>query len=115
MRDSVTIKNLTFTYENTHIPLFDSVSFQLQKGWTGIVGTNGSGKTTLLKLLTQHLFSDNGSLNLPKKSYYCEQQTDFAPMVLKDFLCIKEHGAFKIRKALGIQKDWDKRWNMLSY
>jgi ATPase subunit of ABC transporter with duplicated ATPase domains len=115
MPDFIYIKNLSFTYDNTVDSLFNSVSFQLQRGWTGVVGANGSGKTTLLKLLTGLLSPDKGSINLPRLTYYCEQITDFVPSGLGDFLQSTENRMLKIRTALDIQEDWEKRWDVLSH
>ncbi|MCK4819744.1 ABC-F family ATP-binding cassette domain-containing protein [bacterium] len=115
MPDFIYINNLSFTYDNSVEFLFDKLSFQLEKGWTGVVGASGSGKTTLLKLLTAQLIPDTGSLNLPRLTYYCEQRTDFIPSGLKDFLQSTENRAFKIRAALEIQEEWEKRWDVLSH
>jgi ATPase subunit of ABC transporter with duplicated ATPase domains len=43
-------------------PLFDDVTFTLERGWTGIVGANGAGKTTLLQLLLGQLVPDAGRI-----------------------------------------------------
>lgn len=49
---TITIKNLTFTYEGSFDPIFENVSFQLDTAWKlGLIGRNGRGKTTLLRLL----------------------------------------------------------------
>lgn len=49
---SIEIRNLSFTYPGTGIPVLEGVSFDLPAGGTlGIVGRTGSGKTTLVELI----------------------------------------------------------------
>lgn len=115
MSDFLYINNLTFTYENTVEPLFDAISFQLQKGWTGVVGANGSGKSTLLKLLTRQLNPDSNWLSLPQFTHYCEQRTDKVPTELPSFLNSTDKRAFKIQSDLEIKQEWRRRWNDLSH
>jgi ABC-type dipeptide/oligopeptide/nickel transport system ATPase subunit len=53
------VQNLTFR------PLFENLSFSLEKGKTlGVTGPSGSGKTTLLKILSGLRFPDSGSFEL---------------------------------------------------
>lgn len=48
----IQIKNLTFSYDNGGLPVFDHVSLSLDTNWKlGMIGRNGRGKTTLLRLL----------------------------------------------------------------
>jgi ATPase subunit of ABC transporter with duplicated ATPase domains len=115
MSDFLYIKNLSFTYDNAVESLFNSISFQLQKGWTGVVGANGSGKTTLLKLLTGLLVPDNKLINLPRLTYYCEQRTDHIPSGLMPFLQSTEKNAFKIQSDLEIDKSLAMKWDVLSH
>jgi ATPase subunit of ABC transporter with duplicated ATPase domains len=115
MPEFIYISDLTFTYENTVEPLFDSVTFHLQTGWTGIVGANGSGKTTLLKLLTGHLPTKELNNKLPTLTYYCEQRTDDSPDGLIDFLNSTEKSAFRIRSDLDIHYEWVSKWDLLSH
>lgn len=115
MPDFIYINNLSFTYENTVEPLFKRISFQLQRGWTGVVGANGSGKTTLLKLLTGQLNPDSSSLNFPKLTYYCAQDTEDMPSDLISFLESTEKRSIKIQSDLLIEKNWAFNWNVLSH
>lgn len=48
----INISNLTFAYEGSYDPIFETVSFQIDTDWKlGFTGRNGRGKTTFLKLL----------------------------------------------------------------
>jgi ATPase subunit of ABC transporter with duplicated ATPase domains len=115
MSDFIYINNLSFTYENTIEPLFDAISFQLQEGWTGVVGANGSGKTTLLKLLTHHLIPDSNSIKLPDSTYYCEQRTDDIPSGLDILIESNDKESHKIRRDLELKKEWPENWTVLSH
>ncbi len=49
---SIEFKNLSFSYPGSESPVFNNVSFTLEKGQTlGIIGRTGEGKTTLVNLL----------------------------------------------------------------
>lgn len=49
----ITVKDLTFSYENSYMEVFKDTSFQIDTDWKlGFIGRNGRGKTTFLKLLT---------------------------------------------------------------
>lgn len=115
MQDFINISNLTFTYENSAEPLFDSVSFQLHNGWTGFVGANGSGKTTLLKLLCGILIPDSGKIGYAGVSIYCEQRTDDMPADLRKLISSPDSSAVKLKKQLQLQEDWTDRWTTLSH
>ncbi|HEX2982873.1 MAG TPA: ATP-binding cassette domain-containing protein, partial [Ignavibacteriales bacterium] len=115
MQDFINISNLTFTYENSAEPLFDSVSFQLHQGWTGFVGANGSGKTTLLKLITGALTPDSSGISFKGTSIYCEQRTDNMPGGLQQLLSAPDSSAYKLKEQLQLQDDWADRWNTLSH
>jgi macrolide transport system ATP-binding/permease protein len=115
MQNFLYIDKLSFSYENSVEPLFDSLSFQLQQGWTGIVGPNGSGKTTLLKLLCEEIQDDFGSINFTGIRYYCEQRTDYIPSGFESLLNSYENQAIRLRKILNIQEDWTSRWDQLSH
>ena len=48
----ININNLSFSYDGSHDPVFENVSFQIDSNWKlGLTGRNGRGKTTLLKLM----------------------------------------------------------------
>ncbi len=109
------IREITFTFEGMPEPLFDSVSFGIGDGWTGVAGPNGCGKTTLLKLLTGLIVADFGSIHTPEPRYYCEQRTDTMPDDLRRLTGSADSEAWKIKSMLGIGDDWPSRWSTLSH
>lgn len=49
----ISVRNLTFGYENSYENIFEDTSFDIDTDWRlGFIGRNGRGKTTFLKLLT---------------------------------------------------------------
>ena len=115
MTNFLHMENLTFTYENCIEPLFDDISFQIDEGWTAIVGVNGSGKTTLLKLVCGLLKPDTGILVIPGKTHYTEQRTDFMPAEFHDFFNSTQNLSYKIKRSLHIVDDWQNSWDTLSH
>jgi len=115
MSDFINISNLSFSYPSSSETLFDSVSFQLHKGWTGIVGSNGSGKSTLLKLICGLINSHSGSILFSGSSYYCEQPTENIPERFNGFLNSFEKSSFRLKEVLQIKDEWIHRWNTLSH
>lgn len=69
-------------------PLFQDVSFTMQKGERcGLVGRNGSGKSTLFRLIDGALEPDRGNISVPKKYRigYLEQHIQFTePSLIKE-------------------------------
>ncbi len=114
MQQFLDIQNLSFSYENNPIPIFESISLQLHNGWTGIVGANGSGKTTFLKLICGILSPISGSVSADF-SYYCEQRTDDPPPLLADLMTATDKHAFKLKNQLDIQETWLQDWEYLSH
>lgn len=48
----ISVKNLTFSYEDNFDNIFENVSFAIDSDWkVGFIGRNGKGKTTFLNLL----------------------------------------------------------------
>ncbi len=67
---TISLKNLTFSYEGSYEILFDRVSLDLDTSWKlGLVGRNGKGKTTFLKILLGEL-PYIGSLQTPISFQY---------------------------------------------
>ena len=49
---TITVSNLTFSYEGNYDSIFENASFSIDTNWKlGFIGRNGRGKTTFLNLL----------------------------------------------------------------
>ena len=60
---TLTVKDLTFTYPETKVPMLHDVNFTIKPGeFIGIVGGPGSGKSTLFKLLLRLHDTPQGSI-----------------------------------------------------
>lgn len=63
---SISIQNLSFTYEGASDAVFEGLSLQLDARWKlGCIGRNGRGKTTLLRLLSGQLQPQAGQIAAP--------------------------------------------------
>jgi len=76
--DVLSIEDLTFTFDDADVPLFENISFELKKGdKAAIIGPNGIGKTTLLKILMGEAQATGGrfreGVNV-KSGYYDQAQ-----------------------------------------
>jgi ABC-2 type transport system ATP-binding protein len=59
---SISIQNITKTYEKGTIKALDNVSLTINSGELfGIIGADGAGKTTLFRILTTLLIPDSGT------------------------------------------------------
>lgn len=66
----VSIRNLSFTYDGSYIPVFENVNFSFDTSWRlGLIGRNGKGKTTLLRLLMGQ-FIPEGHIDMPLTPVY---------------------------------------------
>ena len=74
----ITIKNLTFKYNNEII--LDNINLEIKKGdYIALIGPNGGGKTTLIKLILRLLKPTSGEIILKtKKIGYVPQYTNFS-------------------------------------
>lgn len=58
----INVTNLTFYYEGSPDPIFDSISFSIDTNWKlGFIGRNGKGKTTFLNILREK-YSYSGTI-----------------------------------------------------
>ena len=59
------IKNVTFKYEGTDIPVIKDLSLSIQKGeYLCVLGKNGSGKSTLARLINGLLTPNSGRVSV---------------------------------------------------
>ncbi len=114
-RSILSITSLTFRYDSMPEPLFQGLTVRFPEGWTGIVGPNGSGKSTLLRLATGELAPSRGSVEGPSRVRYCEQRTDEPPRDMGDLLDSTERRDAVLRGKLGLEPDWEDRWDSLSH
>jgi ATPase subunit of ABC transporter with duplicated ATPase domains len=115
MTTGIRFRNVRFSYDSMSSPLFEGLSLDVTRGWTGVVGANGVGKTTLLKLATGLIQPDAGEVLAPGKGWHCPQRTDEAPPGFEDLVSADDGSAHVIRGRLGIEDDWVKRWCTLSH
>jgi ATP-binding cassette subfamily C protein len=65
LRNSISLENLTFTYENNVRPTLQSINLTIKQGETvAFVGATGSGKTTLVDLIVGLLRADKGAVKI---------------------------------------------------
>jgi ATPase subunit of ABC transporter with duplicated ATPase domains len=107
--------DVSFTYDTMTSPLIERLSFDLARGWTGIIGANGAGKTTILKLATGEISPQKGSITCSGNAIYCRQRTDEMPLLLNELLVSTDSDAYRIRGQLGLGSDWHDRWDTLSH
>ncbi|MBO7158091.1 MAG: energy-coupling factor transporter ATPase, partial [Clostridia bacterium] len=61
----IDIKNLTFFYEGSDLPVLNDVNLSFEKGsYTAVLGHNGSGKSTLAKLICGILQPSAGKITV---------------------------------------------------
>jgi macrolide transport system ATP-binding/permease protein len=108
-------RDVSFTYDTMTSPLIKGLSFDLGRGWTGIIGANGAGKTTILKLATGEIFPQKGTVTLSGNAVYCRQRTDEMPSLLNELVISTDSDACRIRGQLDVGVDWRDRWDTLSH
>lgn len=64
--NEITLKNVSFSYENEK-PILNDLSITIEKGqFIGIIGTSGVGKTTLLNIIAKLITPSKGNIYLDK-------------------------------------------------
>ncbi len=115
---TLTVSGLNFQYEQSIEPLFDSLEFSLNAGWTGIIGGNGAGKTTLLRLISGELEPQDGSVTGATDRVYCMQETGAPDESLDAFFRSLYEGnavAGRLFGVFALDHDWPYRWETLSH
>jgi ATP-binding cassette subfamily B multidrug efflux pump len=84
IKGKITFKNVSLTYEDTHITALQNISFTLHPGETlAIIGKTGSGKSSVLDLIGRLYDATEG-------------------MVLVDDIPVKEWDMHSLRNAMGV-------------
>lgn len=108
------ISNLSFSYPNSQVSLFENFSLQFQENWTVIAGSNGCGKSTLLNLIGGNLSPDDGKIIFNGKILYCPQETQEIPENLYTSFWSDENDVRKFFSLLHITEEMLERYETLS-
>lgn len=106
---------VSFGYDTAHQNIFNHLSLTFPRGFSGVTGANGSGKTTLMRLATGQLHPIDGHIESSGSAIYCPQRTDKPPAVLPELLLDNDGTTWALRGRLGIEDDFDERWDSLSH
>lgn len=103
IEDGIVFENVTFSYPNAHLPVFNDLSFKLFKGEKlALVGENGSGKTTLIKLLLRLYEPTSGRILLDGvdvRHYNKEEYQKLFGAIFQDF--VKYYLTTRVNIAVG--------------
>ena len=108
------ISNLSFSYPNSQIQLFENFSLQLQENWTVIAGSNGCGKSTLLNLIAGNIEPDGGKIIFDGAILYCPQETQEVPENLYTSFWSSENDVRKFFSLLRVTEKMLERYETLS-
>ncbi len=101
--EGIEFQDVTFSYPNGHIPVFNGLSFTLRKGEKlALVGENGSGKTTLIKLLLRLYEPTSGRILLDGvdiRHYEKDKYQKLFGAIFQDF--VKYYLTTRINIAVG--------------
>lgn len=65
MEISLSLKDVSFSYRDTTLPVIDKFSLEVEKGsFTTLLGASGSGKTTILRLISGFLNPSAGEIKI---------------------------------------------------
>lgn len=101
--EGIVFENVTFSYPNGHLPVFNNLSFKLFKGEKlALVGENGSGKTTLIKLLLRLYEPTSGRIlmdGVDVRHYNKEEYQKLFGAIFQDF--VKYYLTTRVNIAVG--------------
>ena len=67
LKGEIDFKNVSFTYDDTHITALKNINLNIPKGQTlGILGKTGAGKSTLINLITRSYDVSEGTIYMDK-------------------------------------------------
>ncbi len=108
------ISNLSFSYPNSQIQLFENFSLKFQENWTVIAGSNGCGKSTLLNLIAGNIAPDSGKIIFDGAIFYCPQETQEMPENLYTSFWSSENDVRKFFSLLHVTEEMLERYETLS-
>ena len=76
MSEYIFIKDLSFSYPDSSVSIFENLSLSFYEGWTVISGANGAGKSTLFSLIQGSIVPDGGIVRTSGEIAYCPQVFD---------------------------------------
>lgn len=76
MSEYIFIKDLSFSYPDSSVSIFENLSLSFYEGWTVISGANGAGKSTLFSLIQGSIVPDSGIVRTSGEIAYCPQVFD---------------------------------------
>tara|TARA_Y100001933_G_scaffold83087_1_gene84559 strand:- start:2299 stop:4110 length:1812 start_codon:yes stop_codon:yes gene_type:complete len=77
-KESLILKNISFTYEGTKIEVLKDINLEIFKGEKiGIIGESGSGKSTLVDIIMGLLTPTKGELLIDGKNIYGKEERSF--------------------------------------
>jgi len=112
---SLRAQRVSFSYAERL--LLDDVTFQLGRGWTGLVGANGAGKTTLLRLLLGELRPTEGQLRCQPEGArvrWCPQPVEVQDDDVGAFAWAQDRLARRLHGRLRLEPETLERWPTLS-
>ena len=102
----INVTNLTFGYEGSFEPIFESISFSIDTNWKlGFIGRNGKGKTTFLNILMGN-YSYSGAISKATVFDYFpyEIATQMYRMCASEFLMDLKPGCEEWRVICELEK-----------
>ncbi len=114
----ISIRDLTFSYDEELAPVLDGVNLEIKKGdILGIMGESGSGKSTLLKLIMRFWDPNKGSIsisgedlkvinthNIYRKVNYMTQNTFLFTGTIRENLLIAKEDATEEELVSALKK-----------
>ena len=78
----ISIKNVSFSYDNSQKKIIDGLNINIKKGeFVGILGANGSGKSTLLKMILKYFPIETGNIEISDKNISLYSSKEMAKII----------------------------------